>query len=585
MRQAATAAMILERDQIVRTVDGVALRADVYRPDVAHRVPCVLTRTPYDKSRAVTVVAGLDPEQAVAAGLAVVCQDVRGRFASEGRFEPFRHEASDGRASVDWVANQPWCSGRGGMAGRSYAAATQWLAASTGASPLRAICPIVGASDPYSGAAYQGGAFQLGANLFWAHLIMSASRSRSEVRRAYQEQPQQELELFHGTAADFYYDWLAHPERDDYWAGVGLKNGRPDTPLAVLNIGGWFDPFLGGTLANFASRNGRLADQRLLVGPWGHGGAWGSYPDHRLPDMPGSDIDLDAIVLDFFRERLIEAEDLTEPEELTDPEQLTEPEQFTRDVGLVTREVDDPVRLYVMGGAGEWLGASAWPPPNVSPQPWYLRRDGELAPEPPDEGEEPDCYHYDPADPTPTVGGPLMMPAGVLGSHFGPVDRASLETRPDVLVYTSAACAEPLRIVGPVEAVLFAATTAPDTDYVVALSVVDEWGVSRILAEGIRRVRYRFGFDSAVPATPGEVMRLQVDLVATSTLVRAGQRIRVTVSSSSFPRFDRNLNTGGRLGTESLEHARIAQQSVRHDARYPSQIRLPILSGAEVGLS
>lgn len=567
-----TAAMIVERDRVLLTDDGVPLSADVYRPDVGYPVPCVLTRTPYDKSRAVTVAAGLDHERAVAAGLAVVCQDVRGRFASGGRFEPFRHEARDGVATVNWVADQQWCSGRVGMAGRSYAAATQWLAAAAGAEPLQALCPIVGASDPYSGAAYQGGAFQLGANLFWAHLIMSLGRSRAEVRKAYHELPLQGLDLFRGTPADFYYDWLAHPDRDRYWEEISVDCQVPGR-LAVLNVGGWFDPFLRGTLDNFAARHARIPEQRLLVGPWGHGGAWGRYPDHVVTGMPGSDIDVTGIALDFFREQLLDPFERAE-------QQPHGPSPAPRHAAGERY----PVELYVMGDRPRWVGAHAWPPPGCQPEPWYLRSEAILAPEPPG-SEDPDCFSYDPVDPAPTVGGPLMMPAATLGSNFGPVDRALVENRPDVLVYTSAALTEPLHVIGPLGAVLFADTTAADTDFVVALSVVDEQGVSRILAEGIRRARYRVGFQSPTPVHPGEVMRLEIDLVATSVLLRAGQRIRVTVSSSSFPRFDRNLNTGGSQATESLENAVIAHQTIRHDALHPSHIRLPILASAPGGVS
>ena len=556
--------LIVERDLVLLTEDGVRLVADVYRPAVDHPVPCVLSRTPYDKRRDVTVMAGLDPVRAARAGLAVVCQDVRGRFASEGTFEPFRHERSDGAATLRWLADQPWCSGRIGMAGRSYAAATQWLAASTEPPALAAICPVVGASDPYEGAAYQGGAFQLGANLFWAHLIMSAGRSRGEVHKAYRRLPLRDLEMFHGTPADFYYQWLDHPERDDFWTGIGLDRRYPTTDIAVLNVSGWFDPFLRGTLDNFAAMSERKGRQRLLIGPWGHGAAWGSYPDHTLPDTPGSGIDLTAIMIDFFCEHLIpESGIATAP---AAPKAAGEtPGPCEPDTG--------PVELYLMGG-GQWIREARWPPPAIA-QRWYLHSGGQLSTRPPGD-EEPDVYRYDPADPAPTVGGPSMIPGTVLGSSFGPLDRAPLECRSDVLVYTSAALESPLEVVGPLNAVLYAATSAADTDFVVALCVVDERGVSRVLAEGIRRARYRFGAGRSARVRPDRVMCIEIDLVATSVVIQQGQRLRVTITSSSFPRFDRNLNTGGPIGQEGLDQAKIATQTILHDYRHPAHISLPV---------
>ncbi|KAA2262689.1 CocE/NonD family hydrolase [Solihabitans fulvus] len=548
-----TGSLIVQRDVVMVTTDGVELRADVYRPDTPAPVPCVLTRTPYDKSRQLTVLAGLDPWRAAEAGLAVVCQDVRGRHGSGGVFEPFAHEVADGVQAVRWVAEQPWCNGRVGMAGRSYAGATQWLAAIGGAPGLRAICPTVTASELYEGSSYQGGAFQLGANLFWAHIL--TRRQGRRLTADYEHLPLSTMDAFRDTSAGFYYDWLAHPSRDEYWTRHAVNGGYASAEVAALNIGGWFDPFLHGTLENYREASRLRPGQRLILGPWGHGGVWGGYPDHRLPDMPGADLDLTGVALEFLAGQLGDG--------VPHREQL----------GL---SEDEPVLLYVMG-AGRWRRESTWPPARAVPTPWYLRADGGLSPEPP--GDEPtDSFRYDPADPAPTVGGPVMIPGMVLGSSFGPLDNRSVEARPDVLTYTSAPLSAPVEVTGQLSAVLFAATTAADTDFVVKLSDVRPDGASRLLAEGIVRARYRHGTHRPLPVRPGAIERYRVDLVATSTVFQAGHRIRVTVTSSSFPRFDRNLNTGGPIGAEDLRQARVATQTVWHSAVRPSHVLLPVVS-------
>jgi hypothetical protein len=269
------------RDVEIQARDGVILRADVYRPDGGGPVPAVLSRTPYDRNVSLTPVAAIDPERLVAAGIALVCQDVRGQHSSSGDFYPFVSEGPDGYDTVEWIAAQQWCTGAVGMAGRSYTAATQWLAAAEAPAALRAIAPVVTGSDYYKGWIFQGGAFQLGFNLFWVHL-MTAPRDRVSLAEQYRHLPLTSPPLLaRSEAGRFYRDWLAHPTDDDYWRSLAINRRYAGIEVPALNIGGWYDLFLAGTLENFTRMRAEAATDaardgtRLLVGPWAHGTAFG----------------------------------------------------------------------------------------------------------------------------------------------------------------------------------------------------------------------------------------------------------------------------------------------------------------------
>ena len=427
--------MIVDRGVAVPMRDGVVLRADVYRPDVTAPVPAVLARTPYDRSFPLTPPAALDPEPATEAGFAVVCQDVRGRYDSEGEFYPFVSEGDDGHDSVEWVAAQPWCDGAVAMAGRSYTGVTQWLAAAAQPPHLRAICPVVVGSDYSNGWVYQGGAFQLGFNLFWVQL-MTGGRPRPPLAEQFRHLPLVSAPLLdEGDAGRFYRDWLAHPPGDDYWRVTALDRLYDRIEVPALNVGGWFDIFLGGTLANYARLRHEGATDiarrrtRLVVGPFAHGSTFGEYPDHAFPEFAPEDrIDLAALQLAFLDDVLGDG-DLEA----------------------------SPVRIFVMG-RNRWRDEDDWPPARAREQRWYLRSDGVLSPEPPGD-ESPDRYVYDPHDPAPTIGGPTSLPGTFLRTNSGPLDQRPLQQRDDVLSYASAALEHPLEVTGPLSVVLHAATT------------------------------------------------------------------------------------------------------------------------------
>lgn len=556
--------MRIERDLELPMRDGVVLRADAYLPDDGSTAPAIVSRTPYDRSFPLTPVAALDPERAVEAGFALVCQDVRGQHGSDGRFNPFASEGSDGYDTIEWVAAQDWCDGSVGMSGRSYPAACQWRAAVEQPPHLRAIFPVVVGSDYYHGWIYQGGAFEFGFNLFWVHL-MTDPKARGSLEEHYRHLPISDPPLLADSpAGDFYREWLAHPTYDEHWRRLSLRGRYGDVRVPAFNVGGWYDIFLGGTLENFA----RMRDEagspeartgtRLLVGPWGHGSAFGAYPDHSLEGFgPNDRIDLAELQLRFFRDHLGGADPRAEPEEA-------------------------PVRIFVMG-ENAWRDEHEWPLARARAERWFLRsagdaagNGGELSPEAPT-GEPEDEYVYDPRDPAPTIGGPTSLPGRMMRPSAGPLDQGPLERRPDVLVYSSRPLERPLEVTGPLELVLHAASSAPDTDFVAKLCDVDPEGRSRILAEGVLRARYREGFEEPAAPEPDRVHEYRIDLVATSNVFLPGHLIRLDVTSSSFPRFDRNANSGGPVGEDTEDSLAPARQRVFHDASRPSHLILPVV--------
>jgi putative CocE/NonD family hydrolase len=546
--------VIADRGLPVAMRDGVVLRADVYRPEGGKPGPALLLRTPYDRSVGLTPPSGIDVERAVEAGYAVVCQDVRGLNGSDGDFYTFTTEGLDGYDTVEWVAPQPWCDGSVGMIGRSYPAACQWLAASERPPHLKAICPVVTGADFYHGWIYQGGAFQLGFNLFWIRMMRSV-RGAPKPEELFRHLPLRTVPLPDPEWSRFYFDWLDHPLADEFWRALSVNSRYPAVEVPALSVGGWFDVFLGGTLENFTRMRGEggseaaRAGQRLLIGPWAHGSAYGLFPDHSFElYSPADGIDFTGHQLSFFDRHLR---------------------------GVLAGGDDSPVRVFVMG-ENRWRDEDDWPLARARPTTWHLRAEGRLTEEAPAD-EPPDGYVYDPNDPAPTIGGSTSLPPRLLRANSGPLDQSKLEQRADVLVYTSEPLGQPLELTGPLSAVLYAATDAPDTDFVVKLTEVWPDGRSLILAEGVLRARYREGFDRARPVEPGSVEAYPIDLAATSNLVTGGNRLRVLVTSSSFPRFDRNANSGKAIGTDLPQDLRPARQAIFHDGGRPSHVVLPVV--------
>lgn len=554
--------LIVDLDVEIPMRDGTVLRADVWRPGRAGRFPTLLQRLPYCKRNAVAsvVFAGLEPVRAAAAGFAVVVQDTRGRFASDGSFSPFAQERRDGVDTLAWVARQGFSNGRVGMYGVSYGAAAQLLAAADAPPALHAIAPQMTGADPYSWF-WEGGALRLGFALWWS---ASAFARAESVRRsalgipverhaeldAILRDPWSAFRTLPLTAQPVldelfpdYREWVGHPTRDAYWSAYPVPEDRPRDACPALHIGGWHDPFLRGTLRSFAALGGRL-----IVGPWAHALPYDSVGDVEYgPDASQAAIDLGGIQLAWFRGHL------------TDD------------------EVDEapPVRIFVMG-SNRWRDASTWPPERTRPTTFHLRAGGGLSPEPPAPDEASATFAYDPSDPVPTTGGATFLPGLYVARHGGPRDQSPIGSRPDVLKYTSAPFDRHTEITGDLTVHLHAATSGRDTDWTAKVVVVDRQGVSRGLADGIVRARYRAGDGVARLLGPGEPHEVRIDVGATSIVLAPGECIGVQISSSNFPKYDRNPNHGGDLTTATEADFIVARQTVFHDALRPSRLVLPV---------
>jgi putative CocE/NonD family hydrolase len=553
--------------------DGTTLRADVFRPEREGHYPVLLSRTPYDKSSNATAYAWMNPVRPASNGYVVVIQDVRGRFASEGRLNPFHQEVNDGFDAVEWAAVQPWSNGRVGMYGLSYLGATQWLAAAATPPNLQCILPGVTASDYYDGWTYQGGALILGFNLMWSLSafalpeLMSAdlpAEQRTALLRGLQgvvfdhwpalkHLPPRELPaIAHEVVAPYYKDWLDHPVRDGFWEPITIEDAHPRINVPALNLGGWYDLFIRGTLRNFTGMraNGateRARDgQRLMVGPWSHATQLAARVGNRTFGPTA------AVLLDDLHQRWFD--------------------HWLKDADNgVDRE--RPVRVFTMG-ANEWREFADWPPAEATHTRLYLhsngfaataKGDGGLSAEQPGE-ERPDRFVYDPLNPCPTVGGPLFP--SPLDVPPGPFDQSAVEMRPDVLCYTTPPLEKEVAVVGPVTVSLWAASTARDTDFTAKLVDVAPDGTAWNLCDGIMRARYHAGFDRVTLLEPGKAVQLEIDLAGTANVFRAGHRIRLEISSSNFPRFDRNTNTGEVIATDS--GCVVATNTVFHDSSRPS---------------
>ena len=562
--------------------DGTITYADVFRPDTSGRVPALLQRTPYDKASAANRTGTLDAIKAAMNGYAVVIQDVRGRYSSDGEFYTFVNEIDDGYDSVEWVASQPWCTGKVGMYGVSYVGATQWLAAKSKPPSLAVIAPGVTASDYHEGWAWQGGAFELGFNLSWAvgalieanwdnlsrRLLLGPEQqeriiqAKDNLTAGYQYLPMQDLPDLKGSLAPYYYDWLAHPEYDGYWQRVCIEESHSDISLPAFNFGGWYDIFLGGTIRNFvrmremgATQEARLG-QRLTIGPWVHGGApinvSGEY--NFGTRASAGKLDLQGQMLRYY-DYWLKGEDN----------------------GVMDEK---PVRLFVMGD-NVWRFEDEWPLRRAADVNYYLHSgggantltgDGSLSTESPGD-EPPDVYVYNPMNPVPTRGGGLCCDPAFMKS--GAYDQRHIEARSDVLVYSTSPLDRDTEVTAPIIVTLYASSSAPDTDFTAKLVDVDQSGYARNLTDGIIRARYRQPRQPASLIQAGQVYEYKIDLWATSNVFKRGHRIRLEISSSSFPRFDRNTNTGEAIGTDSGFVS--ALQTVYHTSEYSSHVTLPLV--------
>jgi len=556
--------VIVQRNIAAKMRDGTTLRADIYRPKADGKFPVLLTRTPYDKTG--TLELGL---QVAARGYVVIAQDVRGRFESEGEWYPFKYESQDGYDTVEWAAALPYSSGKVGMFGMSYMGADQLLAAIAAPPHLAGICPRVAGSNDHDRLIYQGGAFEQWFSESWTTgLAMNTLQRRIEqsgdALTRTRVLPLNSYPVIGvpsvASVASYFTDWLAHPDFDAYWKQTSIEGHYGQIQVPVFSIGAWYDVFLGGTLKNYermkteAGTEAAKRGQRLMVYVGGHAGGPQARKIGAVDFGEKAPFDLTELLLRWYDSLLKGQRNGVEEEK--------------------------PVKIFVMG-RNEWREEDEWPLARAKNTRYYLHSagaangsngDGTLNGAAPGE-EKHDQYIYDPADAVPTIGGPLCCEA--LPTGIGPQDQRPAEARSDVLVYTTPAFTKDMEVTGPISLDLYVSTSAVDTDFTGTL--VDVWpnGFAQNLTGGILRMRYRNSQEKAELAKPGETYHITVDMWATSNVFLAGHKLRLEISSSNFPRFDRNLNTGEQQasGTRMVK----ATNAILHDRTHPSAVILPIV--------
>jgi predicted acyl esterase len=523
----AVAQQPLRRTERVAMRDGIRLATDVYLPRAEGAYPVILVRTPYNKDG----MAQLG-QAAAQAGYAVVLQDTRGRYQSEGLGVAFEGDGFadhwDGYDTVRWILTQPWCDGKIGTMGGSALGITQLLLAGAG-SPNIAVQQIhVGAPDGYRHMVYPGGVWRKALIEDW---VRGSQHSPETIRL-----------------------WQSHPTYDAFWKARTLEGRWANVNSPAIHVGGWYDIFCQGTIDSYLGyqmKGGARArgKQKLLMGPWTHGIFSDKAGELKFPNAKQP------------------------PNNVADPFRWFNHYLKGADTGI---EREAAVTYYTMGDTSDpaapgnvWRTADAWPPPATS-TPLYLRADRTLAWMPPSAAAAPIAYQYDPAHPCPTTGGPqLTIPAG-------PMDQKAVESRPDVVVFTSATLRKPLEVTGRVKVELWASSNCSDTDFVAKLCDVYPDGRSYNVCEGILRARFREGFEREKRLTPGKPYRFVIDLWSTSIVFNKGHRLRVQVTSSDAPGWDPNPNTGA--GFRADRRIRVATNTLYVDARRPSRIVLPVVN-------
>ena len=557
--------VLFESNVRVPMRDGVTLASDIYRPDAPGKFPAILVRTPYNRAS-----TGLTDEARwfVARGYVVVRQDVRGRYDSDGTFYAFKNEADDGYDADEWFGSQPWFNGNLGTMGGSYVGYTQWAQAIRGSKYLKAMIPYITTPDIYGNWIYIDGAPHYGFDLPWGGISMDSHVSQFTDGFTwdpiYKHLPTATSDEAGHHRTPHYRDWMAHPTRDSYWDGISFDNDYNKISVPILSLDGWYDIFLRGDINDDARmrKEGKTPEarnaKRLMIGPWAHSVGTRTLPtgiDGGAPAMSGDNavFDMKLVFLRWFDHWLKGI-----------------------DNGV---SADAPIQIFVMGD-NSWRDEKEWPLARTQYTNYYIQSGGHANSAIGDgvlttlqlKGAGTDAFSYDPANPVPSMGGNVCCS----NVPSGPMDQRSVERRDDVLVYTTPEMKEPTEITGPIKMELFASTSAKDTDWTAKLVDVQPNGVAQNIQSGIVRARYRDG--GGKPAQPIEADRVysySIDLWATSYVIQPGHRLRLEISSSDFPRFDRNLNTGEDPATGT--RMTVAKQTIYHSARYPSHLVLPLI--------
>jgi uncharacterized protein len=578
----------IARKVMVPMRDGVRLAIDIYRPakdgvPVPGAFPSILLKHPYGRAG-----AERDGMYYAQRGYVFIMSDCRGARDSEGVYYLYTNDGRDGHDLVEWIAAQTWSNGKVATDGGSHSGYTQYATAITRPEHLTAQFIREASEDYHEGGAYQGGAMLLEHNLSYAisrtsdiNNVQTRPEVQQRMRLAREREhewmrqpPVRHLELFHDVpeTAKWYRDWITHPEYDDYWKQPGLNlrehyGKYPDIPVYLL--GGWYDYFLGGTLRAYVGlRSGGRATKRLIVGPWIHG-------PHNVGSSSHGEVDFgSAAALDFLalRERWMS--------------------QWLKGVDTgITRE--SAVRLFVMGTGdgrrtadgkllhgGTWRDEESWPLPRAKPTRFYLHADGTLRPDLPAQGPT-STFVFDPSNPVPTIVGFGGYDQRCRADIPYCRDTLPLAARPDILVFRTPPLERDTEVTGPIVARILAATDGNDTDFTAKL--IDEYpaspdfpqGFALILNDGVIRGRYRNSLSKAEPLVPGRVETYAIDLWATSNVFKKGHRIRLDISSSNFPKFDVNTNTGGRMASDV--DRRVARNTIYHDPQRASYVELPLV--------
>jgi putative CocE/NonD family hydrolase len=521
-----TRAISVRRNIEIRMPDGVTLLADRYRARHDGTQPVILMRSPYGRDGIQAFAARAFAER----GFQVVVQSCRGTFGSGGEFNAYRDEAGDGLATLGWLEAQPWAKAGVAMFGPSYLGIVQWAVAADPHATLRALAPAITSSRVRT-FTYPAGSFSLASTLAWLEILAAPRRtglrqlssrldSAKRLARGFATTPLAGADrMVTGERVPFYQDWLARQDDDAFWAPVEFDRHLADVSAPVTMVSGWYDMFLPVQLADYRELREAGREARLTIGPWKH-------------VDPGCFAESLRDALDWFG------------------------------VQLQGKSSPRPSRVRIfVGGSRRWLDLDEWPPPS-RPVRWHLHPGGGLQVRPA-QTSEPDRYRYDPADPTPSVGGTVLGRAG------GPKDNRELERRSDVLVYTSPALVRDIEIAGNVSAQLHVRSSLERTDFFVRVCDVDPSGASRNICDGLVRLSAGMWQRGA-----GGVASVTVELWPAAHVFRRDHRIRVQVSSGAHPRFARNLGGGDPFGSATT--MLVADQELWHDGDHPSAIVLPV---------
>ena len=552
----ASAPAVSEINLRVRMRDGVHLSTNVFRPAAPGRYPAVLVRTPYGKRNDI----GVHYRAFLDRGYAIVAQDVRGRYESEGRFAPLTQESNDGEDTINWIAAQGWSDGKVGMMGGSYLGIVQWKAAIRNNPHLKAIFPVVSGDDDYRDRFYStGGAMKWGNRLLWtSENVRAEGFQPPDFHRFIWTLPLRDADLIaSGEHVSFLQKAMDHPTNDAFWKSISTREALKNVKVPVFSVGGWFDNFVESDLDAFQTLRRSTGLNRILIGPWPHD------MSSRITTVdfgPGSSAPLRRVQLEWFDQWL-----------------------KGQDVPLASKP---PMRIFVMG-INQWRDEYQWPLARAHNTHFYLtsngyantsKGDGGLDTRWPPRNAPTDHYVYDPRNPVPTRGGNVCCDPAIF--PWGPMDQTPVENRRDVLIYSTPELQEDVEVTGPIILILYAESTSVDTDFTAKLVDVHPDGKAMSLTDGVLRARYRDSLEKAKLLQPGKAFRMAIDIGVTSNVFRRGHRIRLEVSSSNFPRFDRNPNTGGPIADE--KRLLKATQTIYHDRAHPSYLVLPVIPAARL---